>query len=120
MSYGYPDGCTQATHDSAFNELGPSPAELAAEADAQNDFETDYPDMPEEQVISKWRPSPPEEFITKRDAASITRVFVRLEQQIQHAAQEGRHDDAKAMCRIFGAASYRAYGANGTELGERP
>ena len=24
---GYPDGCTQATHDRAFNELGPSPEE---------------------------------------------------------------------------------------------
>ena len=31
MSWGYPDGCTQADHDRAFNELGPSPAELAAE-----------------------------------------------------------------------------------------
>lgn len=27
MSYGYPDGCTQADHDRAFNELGPSPEE---------------------------------------------------------------------------------------------
>lgn len=40
---GYPPGCTQADHDRAFNELGPSPAELAAEADAENDFDADYP-----------------------------------------------------------------------------
>lgn len=43
MSYGYPDGCSQADHDRAFDELGPSPAELAAEADSQNDFNADYP-----------------------------------------------------------------------------
>jgi hypothetical protein len=48
MSNGYPDGCTQANHDRAFNELGPSPAELAAEADIANDLAEqdamDYPD----------------------------------------------------------------------------
>lgn len=50
MSYGYPDGCSQATHDRAFNELGPSPAELAAEADAQNDFDADYPEIFHEEM----------------------------------------------------------------------
>lgn len=40
---GYPDGCTQRTHDEAFGELGPSPGELAAEADAQNDEEREAP-----------------------------------------------------------------------------
>lgn len=44
MSWGYPDGCTQHDHDRAFDELGPSPGELAAEADAENDFDRDYPD----------------------------------------------------------------------------
>lgn len=44
---GYPSGCTQSTHDRVFDELGPSPAELAAEADAENDFDADYPDLEE-------------------------------------------------------------------------
>lgn len=50
MNGGYPDGCSQADHDRAFGELGPSPEELAAEADAQNDFDTDYPDTDESEA----------------------------------------------------------------------
>ncbi len=104
---GYPDGCTQSTHDRAFDELGPSPAELAAEADADNDLaDEDAFDYPE-----------PEEMISKRDAATIARVFVRIEQQIACATLEGRHDDATAMCRIFGATAYHAFGWGSKELG---
>ena len=37
MSSGYPDGCTQATHDRAFDSLGPSPDELFDEVGADED-----------------------------------------------------------------------------------
>lgn len=50
MAYGYPDGCSQSDHDRAFGELGPSPEELAAEADAQNDFDADCPDTDESEA----------------------------------------------------------------------
>lgn len=100
MSWGYPDGCTQSTHDRAFDELGPSPEELAAEADADNDLaaedELDYPE--------------PEEMISMRDAATITRVFVRIQEQIEYATLRGTSEDALALCRIMGRLQYRVFG----------
>lgn len=142
MSGYYPDGVTQADHDRAFDELGPSPAELAAEADAENDFDADYPDPPDEipalepitrrcavSNIPEWeqfekQPSTltmaevERDYISKRNARDICRVFMALERQILRAREERREDDVAALCRIIGATFYRALGSTCTELGQ--
>ena len=53
MSWGYPDGCTQADHDRAFGELGPwNPAErdydpYEEDPDPDRDHDYDYPEESE-------------------------------------------------------------------------
>lgn len=110
MSYGYPDGCTQADHDRAFGELGPSPEELAAEADADNDLARDDAcwDNVREVELEELHDAP--EMISKHDAAIITRVFMRIQEQIDKA----EFSESLPICRILGQLQHRVFGCDWT------
>lgn len=57
--------------------------------------------------------------VTTKDAITMTRVLVRLEQQIERAYRETREADAASLARTFGALSYQFFGHSlTTELGQ--
>jgi hypothetical protein len=125
MSYGYPDGCSQADHDRAFGESLSEPPDVDVvrldcghyDTEDHGDWHADKLLCPDcyavatSDQISKDEP--------QRIARTLVRFFVRLEQQIQYAGAELRWKDQLSLCSIAGKLGYLAYGGYvGREFGE--
>lgn len=89
----YPAGLTQAGFDRAFDDLGPDYL-TCEECD-----ETPEPPEPPE-------PPDPADYISKHDAATILRVMLRLQEQVEAADREKRHTDALSLCKTIGKLLY--------------
>lgn len=48
--------------------------------------------------------------MTKARALTLMRVFVKIEQQVEIAAREGREEDMMSLCQLFGRLSYECFG----------
>jgi hypothetical protein len=125
MSYGYPDGCSQADHDRAFGESLSEPPDVDVvrldcghyDTEGHGDWHVDKLLCPKCYDVATSDQISKDE--AQRTARTLVRFFVRLEQQIHRAYAEGRPKDGMALCRIFGALSYQAYGGClGREFGE--
>lgn len=97
----YPAGLTQAGFDRAFDDLGPD--YLTCE---ECDETLEPPEMPD-----------PADYISKRHAATIMRVMVRIEQQASRAYDEGRIEDSRSLSRLFGTTFFRQFECGFGELG---
>jgi hypothetical protein len=49
------------------------------------------------------------ETMSRIEALTALRMFVRLQQQIDRAWREGRDNDALALCRLFGSLEVRIF-----------
>jgi hypothetical protein len=122
MSYGYPDGCSQADH--AFGESLSEPPDVdVVRLDCGHYDTEDHGEWYACKLLCpKCYDAAAAEHISKdeaqRIARTLVRFFVRLEQQILQADAECRTADAVALCKIFGRLEYHTTCGRFCEFGE--
>jgi hypothetical protein len=122
MSWGYPEGVSQSTHDRAFGEQEPW-----GDRDRDYDPLDELDEVPEPPLFT---PQPDafadlrtslakEPMISTRVAVTALRVLRRIEEQGDRAYKEGRIEDNCSLFRLYGKLSYAIFehSAHG-ELGQ--